>query len=251
MAKASQEKRELERVSFLSECLVESQALGGVKTARINDLHTGGAFIDVVTPFPIGSVLQLRFRLRDNEINVKAEVRYSMANIGVGVRFLDLSDEGRDLIENVLFGKPIRPKVIPFAKPDQRPNAGTAPLTSEAGTVPRPNTVLSGNLSLLSVFDVINMIQNSRLTGYLAISAPANAGTIYFNEGHIVDADRGNDRGVAALNWLVGATSGNFVFNRSDKPFETTIPSTNNTALLLDMMVTREKAAHQSGALAN
>src|SRR5215470_6374518 len=167
MIKASNEKRELERMSFLSECLVESQALGGVKTARINDLHTSGAFIDLVTPFPIGSVLQLRFRLRDEEISVKSEVRYSMANIGVGVRFLDLSDDGRDLIENVLFDKPIRPKVIPFAKPDQRPNGGTAPLASEPGTIPRPNTVLSGNLSLLSVFDVINMIQNSRLTGYL------------------------------------------------------------------------------------
>src|SRR5215470_14656232 len=98
MIKASNEKRELERMSFLCECLVESEALGGVKTARINDLHTGGAFIDLVTSFAIGSVLQLRFHLRDTEIQVKAEVRYSMTNIGVGVRFIDLSDEGRDLI---------------------------------------------------------------------------------------------------------------------------------------------------------
>jgi len=128
------ERRELERVDYLRECLIESDALDGVKNGRISDLHCAGAFIDIMTPFPIGSVFGLRFRLRDTEIRVKAEVRYSLGNMGIGVRFLDLSDNARDLIENVLYNKPMQPRLVEPRLPESPTDQGWQP----AQTWPSP-----------------------------------------------------------------------------------------------------------------
>jgi hypothetical protein len=251
VSKGSAEKRELQRVNFLSECLIESDALGGVKTGRINDLNCGGAFIDIMIGFPMGTVFGLKFRLRDVEIRVQAEVRYSMRNIGVGVRFLDLSDEARDLIENVLYDRPMRPRAVAAPPAESRMKEEAVAPAPKPAAHPRSDVVMSGNLTILSVFDVINLIQSGRLTGRLAIGAPTGTGNIYFNDGRIVDADDSTDRGMAALNGLLGATSGAFSFKRSQKPFEEKISSANNTALLLQMMVSRENEGSHPELLIN
>ena len=50
-----------------------------------------------------------------------------MRSIGVGVRFLDLSDEARDLIENVLYDRPMRPQVVAARPAELRANEEAAP----------------------------------------------------------------------------------------------------------------------------
>lgn len=69
---------------------------------RIGDLSATGAFIDTITALPLGSVLSLRFVLESTEISVQAQVCYSMPQIGMGVRFLDLAPDQRDLIQSVV-----------------------------------------------------------------------------------------------------------------------------------------------------
>ena len=101
MQNRSADKRKEKRIAHLCEVQCEGASVGRLNT-RINDLSLSGVFIDSMTCFPVGSILKLRFRLQDTEIAASAEVRYCMPQIGMGVKFLDLTEEARRIIEEVV-----------------------------------------------------------------------------------------------------------------------------------------------------
>ena len=67
---------------------------------RVPDLSTHGMFINTPQIFPEGSVLKLKFWLCRSgyEVTARAEVRYCLAEVGIGVEFVEISDEARDMI---------------------------------------------------------------------------------------------------------------------------------------------------------
>ncbi len=68
---------------------------------RVPDISTRGIFINTSRPFPEGAVLSLKFRLTRTDVLVKtrAEVRYCLPGVGVGVEFVDISPEAHRAIE--------------------------------------------------------------------------------------------------------------------------------------------------------
>lgn len=68
---------------------------------RPPDLSVRGMFINAASHFPEGTVLKVRFcltRLR-YEVNARAEVRYCLPGVGIGVEFVDISPEAQRAIE--------------------------------------------------------------------------------------------------------------------------------------------------------
>jgi hypothetical protein len=70
--------------------------------ARMSDLSTTGAFLDSMSGLRPGTKLALRFKAGQQEILAAAEVVHTMPNFGMGVRFLNLSGEGRAAIEALI-----------------------------------------------------------------------------------------------------------------------------------------------------
>lgn len=98
------EKRSAPRVSYA--CEVECTGLGvSAINPRIADLSMTGAFIDTMTVLPAGSVVDLAFRLGDRLLNVKAEVKNPMAHVGMGVQFVDLSEEQAAILADFVSGR--------------------------------------------------------------------------------------------------------------------------------------------------
>ncbi|MGH9323324.1 MAG: PilZ domain-containing protein [Vicinamibacteria bacterium] len=94
------ERRQSPRALFCNE--VEVVGYGPRRSA---DLSAGGMFLESIAAFPKDTVLQLRFKLKENEpspIVVKARVLYIASGIGVGVEFLDLAPGDRVRIEGIL-----------------------------------------------------------------------------------------------------------------------------------------------------
>ena len=84
---------------------VECHTIDGTATpvaARMSDLSATGAFLDSMNGLPPGTKLALRFKAGPQELSVAAEVVHTMPSFGMGVRFLDLSDEGRAAIEALI-----------------------------------------------------------------------------------------------------------------------------------------------------
>ena len=108
MNTGAEDRRAAKRVSYLCEVTCEGDGINRLNT-RINDLSTTGAFIDSMTCFPEGSVLKMKFKVREREINVAAEVRYCIQYQGMGVHFLDLAIDEADLIASMIQGGEARP----------------------------------------------------------------------------------------------------------------------------------------------
>ena len=108
----------------------------------------------------------------------------------------------------------------------------------------KSSVTFGGDLSVISVFDAIQAIENSRLTGILVLTNNAQAGRVLFNDGQIVGAECGKLSAHEAFRQIVEITGGAFDFQKSTQSFPVTIESASNTNLILDSLrqVDEEKA---------
>jgi uncharacterized protein DUF4388 len=116
-------------------------------------------------------------------------------------------------------------------RPDLRPEAAP-PQVSQHG----PVVTLGGDLLAINVFDVIQVIENSKLTGTLLLTNDAQSGRIYFNEGKIVDAEAAGATGEPGFRQIVEITTGSFEFQKSAEEFSVAITAPSNTNLILDTL---------------
>lgn len=225
------ERRVAKRISYI--CEVECDASGVSRIAtRINDLSMTGAFIDSMTCFATGTILNLRFHIKNIRIETTAEVRYSMPQMGMGVHFLDLKPEHKAALESLIEGKPLvlpPPVVEPPAPPAHAASRGT--------------DMLTGNFAVVSMFDVIQIIENNRLGGALAVDSLAANGEIQFDEGQIVGAQSGLETGVDALKHFLDVTEGSFEFTRTSVSYPRTIKAGSNMSLMLDLLRVKDEEA--------
>jgi hypothetical protein len=98
------------------------------------------------------------------------------------------------------------------------------------------NATLAGDLSAIGLFDVIQVVENARLTGMLQINSSKQEGRLMFNDGQIVGTEAGLLSGIDAFRSFMEVNDGTFEFNRSASPFAVTINSSNNTKLILDSL---------------
>jgi hypothetical protein len=71
---------------------------------RVPDLSTHGMFVNTPRTFPEGAVLKLKFRLtRTNfPIQARGEVRYCVPGVGIGIEFVDITEEAQEAIADEL-----------------------------------------------------------------------------------------------------------------------------------------------------
>jgi len=100
----------------------------------------------------------------------------------------------------------------------------------------RKHFTLAGDLSAISVFDAIQVIENARLNGILTISGADHEGQVKFNDGRIVDASCDGEIADLGFQRVVEITSGTFEFQKSDEQFLTRIQALSNTNLILDTL---------------
>ena len=117
----------------------------------------------------------------------------------------------------------------------RRPDLKPTPAAS-APTFERRHFTLAGDLSSISVFDAVQVIENARLNGVLTMSGAGNEGQIKFNDGRIVDATCAGENGEKGFQRLVEITSGTFEFQKTEEQFPVTIQALSNTNLILDTL---------------
>jgi hypothetical protein len=99
----SEDKRTSPRVFNVVE--VECHTIDETATpiaARMSDVSTTGAFLDSMAGLRPGTRLALGFKVGAQQVRVAAEVMHTMPQFGMGVRFLNLSGEGRAAIEALI-----------------------------------------------------------------------------------------------------------------------------------------------------
>lgn len=237
----SREKRTAKRANYICEIQCDGYGIKQLST-RINDISTTGLFIDSISCLGVGSILSMKFSVLGVPIEVTGEVRHSLPQSGMGIQFIDLKPEHREVIECLVEGKPL----------SSLHSTLTAQSSMDAETIMDDNSnaegqkILMGNFAIISLFDVIQMIENSRVTGVLIVDTPAVKGEVYFNDGQIANAKVGADFGVNAFVKFLGVMQGLFEFRKTDREYIRTIQATSNTGLLLDLLAAKDEEAAYS-----
>jgi hypothetical protein len=78
-------------------------------TVRPPDISSHGMFINTTKHFPEGAIMKLHFRLSRSgtEVHARAEVRYCLSGVGIGVEFIGLSAEYLRAIEEEISNAPV------------------------------------------------------------------------------------------------------------------------------------------------
>jgi hypothetical protein len=150
-------------------------------------------------------------------------------------------DELQTAHDRLLEAKTLDPRIsiapgLDAIRRARRPNLQQNEQVVERHVIERPRSTLGGDLSAVSIFDAVQVLENSRLTGTLIITSDARSGQVFFNEGRIVGAESGGMTGEDAFRKIVELTSGTFDFERSAKEFPVTINVASNTNLILDSL---------------
>ena len=115
-------------------------------------------------------------------------------------------------------------------RPDLKPQP-----TAEAN-FERKHFTLAGDLSAISIFDAIQVIENAKLTGVLTANGQVNEGRVMFNDGRIVDAECLGDIADLGFQRVVEITNGTFEFQKTSQTYPIKINAVSNTNLLLDTL---------------
>lgn len=92
------ERRAHDRTRLIVDVFFDGQDVTGVASTK--DISLGGLYLNTQTVIPQGAILLVRIPFRpDAEVVCRAEVIYSEPGRGVGLRFRDVTDEGRAVLE--------------------------------------------------------------------------------------------------------------------------------------------------------
>ena len=95
-----EERRKHNRSRLIVDVHFDGQDSTGVASSK--DISLGGLYMNTQADVPRGGKLIIRIPVADKDIVCTAEVVYKNPGLGLGVRFLDLSDEARALLEQEL-----------------------------------------------------------------------------------------------------------------------------------------------------
>ena len=93
------ERRKYERIPFREEVLVD-----GITSCTTIDISEGGLYVCTTQLFEENSVINITLPLKGDTLRVKAQVQYCHPGIGIGVKFIDLNDEQREKIRELIYG---------------------------------------------------------------------------------------------------------------------------------------------------
>jgi hypothetical protein len=183
--------------------------------------------------------IQLRERLREvaaSHKHLEEAARQCLALASLYIEREDLETAYDRLLE----AKELDPRIsiaagLEAIRRSRRPDLRSTPQSIES-RVDRSNVILAGDLSTISLFDAIQVIENAKLTGGLTLTSEVQNGQLLFNEGRIVDADCGGAKGEAGFRRVVEITSGTFDFQKSPRAFPINIQAASNTNLILDAL---------------
>ena len=91
------ERRKCERCHFREHILIDDTT-----TCVSSDISENGLYVCMMQPLEKDRIIEVTIPFKEKKIIVKARVQYSHPGIGMGLVFIDLSDEQRLMIRELM-----------------------------------------------------------------------------------------------------------------------------------------------------
>jgi tetratricopeptide (TPR) repeat protein len=183
--------------------------------------------------------IQLRERLREVAANHKHLEEAARQCLALASLYIEREDF--DIAyDRLLEAKELDPRIniaagLEAIRRSRRHDLRPSPQAAESRAA-TSNVTLAGDLSAISLFDVIQVLENAKLTGALTLTTAVQSGQLLFNEGRIVDTNCAGEKGEAGFRQIVEITNGVFEFQKSARDFPVNIRAASNTNLILDAL---------------
>ena len=188
----------------------------------------------------------LREKLREiyidnNRLSDAAQMCMDLSTLYIASEKFELANE------RLLEAKRLDPRVSITARLNQLEGGKTGGAPPPTGIVRGSGGAksITGDLADISIFDIVQILENSRMTGVLTLKSGVASGNVYFNDGQVVDATYGQKIALDAFAELVEFGTGQFEFEKSPNRFQQRIESTSNTSLILDVLREKDEARNE------
>ena|ERR1700757_2969862 len=85
-----QERRRTPRYIFIASAELYEEHTDVRVASRVSELSLHGCYLDMMNPFPMGTLVLLKIFAGDLTFQSKAKIIYATPNVGAGVVFLDV-----------------------------------------------------------------------------------------------------------------------------------------------------------------
>jgi tetratricopeptide (TPR) repeat protein len=182
--------------------------------------------------------VEIRERLREICAQHKHAEEAARQCLALASLYID-REEFESAHERLIEAKHLDPRIniasgLEAIRRARRPDLAPHPV-AESSTQ-RAYATLAGDLSVISAFDAIQVVENAKLTGCLILSGDVLSGQVMFNTGQIVDAECGGLNSEAGFRKIVEITGGGFEFKISLNEYPVKISAVSNTNLILDAL---------------
>ena len=99
--KASQDRRKSGRQKLALSIEVRTKS-GLPFEVKSSDISSSGCYLEMMTPLPIGTVVELSFRIGDAQISTEATVRTSDLGVGMGLEFTSIDGDSQRRLQNCI-----------------------------------------------------------------------------------------------------------------------------------------------------
>lgn len=96
------ERRRTPRYPFFASAELYEEKTDARVVSRVSELSLNGCYLDMMNPFPPGTVILLKITSGEQEFESKAMVVYSTPNIGAGVAFVDVHPKYHSILRGWL-----------------------------------------------------------------------------------------------------------------------------------------------------
>ncbi len=90
------------RYAFRCEAQFCTRGTGAHMQGVLSDISLSGCYLETLTPFPIGSQVEVRFASNGKPLTFPGIVRVVHPNMGMGIQFVDMSGELTSALEQVV-----------------------------------------------------------------------------------------------------------------------------------------------------
>lgn len=151
-------RREERRVHPRHKCAggaeVGKQGVDARVWGTLGDISLGGCYLEMMTPFPAATEVELSLRVGDRSVRASGVVRTSHAGCGMGVQFTTVSDEDRAALQKIVEMVAAEPEAS-SETPQPAPSPVPSPLPAD-GTPSYAGRVLQGVLAFFGERDALN-----------------------------------------------------------------------------------------------
>jgi hypothetical protein len=93
------ERRRTPRYIFIASAELYEEKSDVRVSTRVSELSLHGCYLDMMNPFPTGTIVHLKIVAAEMTFETRAKVVYSTQNVGSGVAFLDVEPKNQFIIE--------------------------------------------------------------------------------------------------------------------------------------------------------